>query len=239
MSLVLAASRLADLAAHATDDAIRKNSALLLDLLTPIAKTFPAERGFEANTLALQIHGGYGYSSEYLPESWLRDQKLNSIHEGTTGIQGLDLLGRKVVANGGASLMALFAEIESAAARARAAKVDASWIDAVTSCAAQIGELTAHLGGKGLNGDVDGMMRHSADYLEAFSIAVVAWQWLLRAAAAKEGLAKGASGSADFYEGKLCAAQYWIMTEVPRIPPLLALCRSGEDSYARMKPDWF
>ena len=240
MSLVIAAARLADLAAHATDEAEKKKSALLLDLLTPIAKTFPAERGFEANTLALQIHGGYGYSSEYLPESWLRDQKLNSIHEGTTGIQGLDLLGRKVVAGGGAALMALAGEIEAAAARARAAKVEPAWIDAVASAMGKMGELTALLGGKGLSGDVEGMMGHSADYLEAFSVLVIAWQWLLHAAAAKEGMARGGGAKdAAFYEGKLCAAQYWINTEVPRIEALAALCRTGEDSYARMKPEWF
>lgn len=133
--------------------------------------------------------------------------------------------------------MALLAEIERAAARARAAGVEAGWSDAVTSAANRIGELTAHLGGKGLSGDVEGMLRHSADYLEAFSIAVIAWQWLLQAAAAKEGIAK--SGSTPFYEGKLCAAQYWIRTEVPRIPALLDLCHTGEDSYARMNPDWF
>ena len=102
-------SRYADLSEHAESEAERARAKKLLDLLTPVAKTFPAERGFEANALALQIHGGYGYSSEYLPEAWLRDQKLNSIHEGTTGIQGLDLLGRKVVAGGGETL-ALFRE---------------------------------------------------------------------------------------------------------------------------------
>ena len=78
-----------------------RRSSLLLDLLTPIAKSFPAEWGFESNALAVQIHGGYGYSSEYPAEAWLRDQKLNSLHEGTTGIQSLDLLGRKVGADGG------------------------------------------------------------------------------------------------------------------------------------------
>ena len=83
-------------------------------------RAFPAEKGFESNALAVQIHGGYGYSSEYLPEAWLRDQKLNSIHEGTTGIQGMDLLGRKVVAGGGAALRALRDEVaRGGAARAR------------------------------------------------------------------------------------------------------------------------
>ena len=117
-------SRYADVALHGADHDTRDRARLLLDLLTPVAKSFPAEKGFEANALALQIHGGYGYSSEYQPESWLRDQKLNSIHEGTTGIQALDLLGRRAVAKQGAALRALGAEIGATAARAQAAGVD-------------------------------------------------------------------------------------------------------------------
>jgi butyryl-CoA dehydrogenase len=100
-------ARFADLSEHAATAGERARAKLLLDLLTPIAKSFPSEKGFEANALALQLHGGYGYSSEYLPESWLRDQKLNTIHEGTTTIQGLDLVGRKALAGGGAALLAL------------------------------------------------------------------------------------------------------------------------------------
>jgi len=108
-SLLAACARLADLAAHAESEIDRSRCATLLDLLTPVAKTFPAERGFESNVLAVQVHGGYGYTSEYLPESWMRDQKLNSLHEGTSGIQALDLLGRKILGSGGASLRALAA----------------------------------------------------------------------------------------------------------------------------------
>src|SRR6202521_154613 len=93
LALLATTARFADLAAHANDEPLRKRAALLLDLLTPVAKSFPAEKGFESNALAVQVHGGYGYTSEYLPETWLRDQKLNSLHEGTTGIQSLDLLG--------------------------------------------------------------------------------------------------------------------------------------------------
>src|SRR5204863_2656180 len=131
LALVIAASRYQDLAHYAEDEQERARANVLLELLTPIAKTFPAEKGFEANALALQIHGGYGYSSEYLPEAWLRDQKLNSIHEGTTGIQALDLLGRRAVARGGAGLAALGAEIAAACTRARAAGADAAWTAAV------------------------------------------------------------------------------------------------------------
>src|SRR5690606_19475708 len=96
MSLLVTASGYADLANYAEDPEQRERARLILDILTPVTKSFAAERGFESTSLALQIHGGYGYSSEYLPELWLREQRLNSIHEGTTGIQSLDLLGRKV-----------------------------------------------------------------------------------------------------------------------------------------------
>ncbi|WP_437950055.1 acyl-CoA dehydrogenase [Sorangium sp. So ce296] len=238
LALVSTTARYADLAAHAADPAERERAQRLLDLLTPITKTFPAEKGFESNALALQVHGGYGYSSEYLPEAWLRDQKLNSIHEGTTGIQGLDLLGRKVVAGGGAALMALGAEVEQTIGRARRAGVEPAWCERLGASMSLLGELTMHLAEAGLRGDVERMLRHSADYLELASILVVAWQWLAMAAAAREGLARGAS-PAGFYEGKLCAAQYWFSTELPRAPALAALCRSGEDSYARMRPEWF
>ncbi len=238
LSLLAECARLSDISEHGTDEAERKHAGLLLDLLTPVAKTFPAERGFEANALAVQIHGGYGYSSEYLPESWLRDQKLNSIHEGTTGIQSLDLLGRKVMGHGGQSLFALRDEMVGTIAEARAAGVDDDWCGRLEGALAALGSVTEHLGGLGMNGDVAGMLLHSVDYMDLFSTVVIGWQWLKQAAAAKRGLAAGRATPA-FYEGKLCAAQYWINTELPRAGYLSALCRSGEDSYARMKPGWF
>jgi butyryl-CoA dehydrogenase len=97
------------------------------------------------------------------------------------------------------------------------------------------------LGEIGSRGDVEAMMRHSFDYMEMLSLVVVGWQWIAQAAAAKEGLARTdvSDGDRDFYEGKLAAAQYWINTELPRVGTLGALCRSGEDSYARAQPGWF
>ncbi|MBS2026593.1 MAG: acyl-CoA dehydrogenase [Deltaproteobacteria bacterium] len=236
LALILSTAHFADLAEHAGDGETRARAQLLLDLLTPVAKSFPAEKGFESNALAVQIHGGYGYSSEYLPEAWLRDQKLNSIHEGTTGIQGMDLLGRKVVAQGGAALVALQEEVARTCERAEKACVDAAWISAIREAMERIGALTMELAQRGLGGDVDGMMRHSADYLELFSVFIIGWQWLELAAVAREGMRRSAS---EYYEGKLAAAQYWIRTELPRLEPLIALCRENEDSYARMKPEWF
>jgi alkylation response protein AidB-like acyl-CoA dehydrogenase len=238
LGLVLQTALFADRARHAAAGPEREHAQLLLDLLTPIAKSFPAERGFESNALALQIHGGYGYTSEFLPEAWLRDQKLNSIHEGTTGIQGLDLLGRKATANDGVALSALEKEVSSVCRRAENAGVEAAWVGAVRAAGASLNALTGELVARGRADGPDVMLRHSADYLELFSTYAVAWQWLLQAAAAKEGLLRE-GGTRDLYEGKLAAAQYWIRTELPKNEALVVLCRENEDSYARMKPEWF
>jgi butyryl-CoA dehydrogenase len=240
LSVGVQTARYADLAAHAESPEERRRAFLLLDMMTPIVKSFSAEKGFESNALAVQIHGGYGYTSEYLPEAWLRDQKLNSIHEGTTCMHSMDLLGRKVVADQGGALRLLGEEIAGAARRAAAAGVDAALVTAVERAAALVGEVTMGLASLGMAGQVEDMMRHSVDYLDLFSTVVVAWQWLLQAAVAREKLAGGAAGgSIDFYEGKLCAAAYWIRTELPRIEHLAHLCRTGEDSYARMQDAWF
>ncbi|HYO57034.1 acyl-CoA dehydrogenase [Archangium sp.] len=238
LSLLVAASWQADVAAHGHTEEERRRAGLLLDLLTPLAKTFPAEKGFEANALAVQVHGGYGYSSEYLPEAYLRDQKLNSIHEGTTGIQGLDLLGRKVMAAGGEAMQAFAEEVGATVERGRRAGVEPAWGEALGRALREVVELTMELGAAGVSGEVERMLRHSADYMELFSVLAVSWRWLAQAAAAREGLARGGGGR-DFYEGKLAAAQYWLHTELPRVTHLVALCRSGEDSYTRMRPEWF
>jgi hypothetical protein len=213
-------------------------------VLTPIAKSFPAERGFESNALALQIHGGYGYSSEYLPEAWLRDQKLNSIHEGTTGIQAADLLGRRAVAKGGAALAALGGAIAESCTRAKAAGVDAAWIANVERAVGIVGALTGELAQRGLGGDPAGMLLHAADYLDLFSTVVIAWQWIDLAAVARDALSgplpRGrASRDEAYYRGMLAAAQYWIRTELPRVDHLAALCRDAEDSYGTLDPACF
>ncbi|MFO0645511.1 MAG: acyl-CoA dehydrogenase [Polyangiales bacterium] len=236
LSLVLCAARYADVSEHTTDAAEKRRARLVLDLLTPVAKTFPAEKGFEANALAVQILGGYGYTSEYLPELWMREQKLNSIHEGTTGIQGLDLLGRKVVAGGGEALSVWSDDVRAAIAKAHEAGVNPAWCAALDAAVNDVATLTMELGARGLSGDVTGMLGHSADYMDLFSTVCVAWQWMLQAAAAKRGL--DAAPGDGFYQAKLRAAQYWFATELPRVDHLAKLCRDGEDSYLTLDADW-
>jgi alkylation response protein AidB-like acyl-CoA dehydrogenase len=237
MALVVATARYQDLAHHAQNASERARAQLLLDLLTPIAKTFPAERGFEANALAVQIHGGYGYTSEYLPESWLRDQKLNSIHEGTTGIQSMDLLGRKVLKTELRSLQALSEEINSTVERARKAGVAQDLSKALTDAVTETFTLSQHLLQTAAR-DPDAALRHSVDYMDLLSTLVIGWMWLQSAAVARERL-RDQRGERDHSEGKLCAADYWFRTELPRISHLSTLIRDNEDSFARIQPDWF
>ncbi|MCA2981356.1 MAG: acyl-CoA dehydrogenase, partial [Myxococcaceae bacterium] len=169
-----------------------------------------------------QVNGGSGYSSEYLPEAWLRDQKLNSIHEGTTTIQGLDLLGRKAVAGGGAAMLALDGRVRESLAGAEAAGLDfarplAHAMDALL-------RVTSTLGARGAAGDLMGMLGHSADYLELASTVVVGWAWVLLAT-------RAARHRDDFSAGLTQAARYWLHTEVPRASHLAHLCEHHEASY--------
>ncbi len=229
LALSVATARFADLAAHGPEGE-RDRAHAILDLLTPITKSFPAEFGYEVNVLAVQIHGGYGYSSEYVPEALLRDQKLNSIHEGTTQIQALDLLGRKVVAGGGAALRALNETIGGAIAEAREAGVDEAIVAPLEAALVEVGTLTMELGMKGASGDLDGMLGHGVDYLTLFSIVVVAWQHVCLATAAM------AEDSA-FHRGLVQSARYWAATELPRVALLAERCRADR-SYLELDPDW-
>lgn len=234
LALLATVAKYMDVAERGANEQERERAQLLLDLLTPVAKTFPAERGFEANALAIQIHGGYGYTSEYLPEAFLRDQKLNTLHEGTSGIQSMDLLGRKVMSKGGAPLRALAEELTKTIGRARESGCDRDLCDALEKAVETVGATTMELGRRGMSGDTDGMLGHSFDYLDMFATLVIGWQWMVMDAAART-----SSISATQKRGIEAAAQYWIQTEIPRIAILANLCLSNERSYIDAEADWF
>ncbi|WP_458318585.1 acyl-CoA dehydrogenase [Mycolicibacterium brisbanense] len=200
----------------------------LLDILTPVAKSWPSQWCLEANSLAIQVHGGYGYTREYDVEQHYRDNRLNPIHEGTNGIQSLDLLGRKVTQNGGASMAALGERIAATVSAARdgvapdlADQLDAAWQ-----------RLAAVTAGMFAAGDVEAAMANSAVYLEAFGHIVVAWIWLQQVLAAD-----GRDG--DFYDGKRQAARYFFAYELPRTAPQLDLLESLDRTTLEMRDAWF
>lgn len=230
MALQLYCARLIDLTNSAESDEERDTSAMLLDLLTPVGKSWPSQWCVEANNLAIQVHGGYGYTREYDVEQHYRDNRLNPIHEGTHGIQSLDLLGRKVPARGGAALTALGEAVRRSVATAtehggelaeQAAALDATWQRLAAVTAAMFG-----------SGDVEAAMANSVIYLEAFGHIVVAWIWLEQLIAAH-----GRDG--DFYDGKRAAGRYFFRYELPKTGPQLDLLESLDRTTLDMREDWF
>ena len=230
MALILYCGKLLDDQQTAPSEDERARAALLLDVLTPITKSWPSQWCLAANDLAIQVHGGYGYAREYDVEQHYRDNRLNPIHEGTHGIQALDLLGRKVVMQGGAGLGLLAEAVTATIARARehgdepaalAGPLEASLNRLVT--------VTAQVWG---TGDVPLALANATAYLEAAGHIVVAWLWL-------EQLLAAAGGEGDFYEGKRQAARYFFTYELPRTGPQLDLLASLDRTTLDMKDAWF
>ncbi|WP_404438455.1 acyl-CoA dehydrogenase [Stutzerimonas chloritidismutans] len=237
--LGLYAARLVDEQHTAPDEEDRKQALELLDLLTPIVKSWPSEFCLKANDLAIQILGGHGYTREYPVEQYYRDNRLNPIHEGTHGIQSLDLLARKLTQNGGAGLRQLLGLIQGTCKRAG----EFSSLDALRQPLEQLvgnlTEVTQALLGDLMAGKINQALANSALYLKVFGHAVIGWRWLEQAIHAETGLAKGNAADLDFYRGKLQAARYFLTWEVPSCHHELAILANRDDTCLAMQENWF
>ncbi|KVZ02168.1 acyl-CoA dehydrogenase [Burkholderia ubonensis] len=230
LALVLYCARLVDEGRAHLDADARAEAGRLLDILTPIAKSWPSQWCLAANDLAIQVHGGYGYTRDYAVERLYRDNRLNPIHEGTHGIQALDLLGRKVVQDDGAALCALDARIAATVARARVTDGDArAQADALARRWARLCAVTHQLGALG---DPQVRLANASVYLEAFGHLVVAWLWLDVTLAAH-----GRNG--DFHDGKRAAARYFFRWELPKVDAQLDLLASVDTTTLDMRDEWF
>ncbi|MEV0849886.1 acyl-CoA dehydrogenase [Streptomyces sp. NPDC049954] len=230
LALTLYCGRLVDEQRTAPGRAERERAGLLLDILTPIAKSWPSQWCLTANSLAIQVHGGYGYTREYDVEQFYRDNRLNPIHEGTHGIHGLDLLGRKAVIGGGAALRLLLGAIGESAARARTAGGDLPAYGArLVDAADRVARVTAALWA---DGDPDTALANASVYLEAVGHVVIAWMWVEQLLAAD-----GRTG--DFYAGKRAAARYFFRHELPATGPKFDLLESLDTTASDMDPAQF
>jgi butyryl-CoA dehydrogenase len=237
--LGLYAARLFDDTTTLETEAERKQAHELLDLLTPIVKSWPSEFCLKANELAIQILGGHGYTREYPVEQYYRDNRLNPIHEGTHGIQSLDLLGRKLAQNGGAGLKQLIRLIANTAERATAYESLSALREPLEKLVARLQTVTIGLLTDLAQGKVNSSLANSALYLKVFGHTVIGWRWLEQAIRAEEGLAKGNAADADFYNGKLQAARYFLTWEVPGCQHELALLEARDDTCLAMQDAWF
>jgi butyryl-CoA dehydrogenase len=251
LGLVLYSARLVDEQQSAETPEAREHAGRLLDFLTPITKSWPSQWCVEANSLAIQVHGGYGYTREYNVEQFYRDNRLNAIHEGTHGIHGLDLLGRKVSAQDGALFKAFGAELRKTVRKVRGsvarpgavsgagAEVEAlgaellAHADALDSAWQAVEQVTQKLYAVG---DMNKTLANASIYLEAVGHVVVAWIWLQQALLAASALD---GGDHDFYRGKLQACRYFFRWELPKVEPQLELLASIDTTTLDMQDAWF
>ena len=230
LGLNLFCASLVDEQETAEDEESRERAGLLLEILTPIAKSWPAQWCLEANSLAIQIHGGYGYAREYEVEQLYRDNRLNAIHEGTHGIQALDLLGRKVTMKGGAAFGALYGLISGTVDHATEAGGEAAELgESLRLSLERLAEVTGKLWE---SRDPESALANATVYLEAAGHIVIAWSWLEQFLAAD-----GQQG--DFYEGKPQAARYFFRFELPKTAPWLDLLASLDRTTLEMQDGWF
>jgi alkylation response protein AidB-like acyl-CoA dehydrogenase len=232
LALELYCARLVD-EQHTGDAQSADDARLLLEVLTPIAKSWPSEWCLEANSLAIQVHGGYGYTRDFPVEQYWRDNRLNMIHEGTHGIQAADLLGRKVLMENGRGLALLAARITDTAQRAQAVPDLAAHASALVGALQQVAQATRAAWATGVPGDA---LANAVPYMQAFGHTVLAWIWLDVALAA---LRSTATHSGASTQGKTRATAYFYHYELPKIGAWLQAVESRDQTCAGMPEEAF
>lgn len=238
-ALCLLGAQLADDEKTAVTEAERQRAHLLLDFLTPMIKSWPSEYGPKANSLAIQVLGGAGYVNEHPVEMFYRDNRLNPIHEGTTGIQSLDLLSRKVPMNNMAGYLAIIEEMEKTISQAHSDKRLTAYADDLTAAIATLKHTTNDLLGAMIEKDIDLALANSVKYLDVFGNIVMAWIWLRQGIVASSALDKQPHESDEkFYRGKLQALKYFFKFELPEINAWAKLLSDLDSTTYETDPSW-
>ncbi len=225
LALALYSARLVD-EQHTGQAKAADEARLLLEVLTPIVKSFPSEWCLEANSLAIQIHGGYGYTRDFPVEQYWRDNRLNMIHEGTHGIQAMDLLGRKVLMEGGQGLKLLAARMQATASR-----VSPEWADEARQLLDALQQVGAATQAAWKDAEPAQALANAVPYLQAFGHTVIAWIWL--------DVAQSAQGDAPAQVGRRAAARYFFRYELPKISAWLQVVSRRDPTCAEVPEDAF
>jgi butyryl-CoA dehydrogenase len=228
LALELYCARLVDELNTAEDASTRSEAGTLLEVLTPIAKSWPSEWCLEANSLAIQVHGGYGYTRDFIVEQLWRDNRLNMIHEGTHGIQALDLLGRKVVMNGGAGLTLLTQRMQ---ATIDAAAGLPAFADQAVALGAALKAVNSATQAAWSTAVPEEALANATPYLQAFGHLVLGWLWLDVALAAVRHQAMA--------PGKHAAMRYFFAYELPKVDAWLSVVARREPLLREVQETWF
>jgi len=213
-----------DLAHASPDEAARQKSADYMALLTPVLKAFMTDRGFQVCSDAMQVHGGSGFTEHFQASQYLRDSRIAMIYEGTNGVQALDLVGRKLAADGGRAVMSFFAEVDAYVAAKGDDAALAPFVTGLAGAKSQLQEATMWLMQNGL-ANPENAGAASTDYLQIFGLTALAYMWAMMAEAAQ---AKTAGGDADpFYANKLIVGRYFVDRVLPETGAHLAKLKTG------------
>lgn len=229
LALVMQAARYIDLSETSNDAAVKEKYHLLLELLTPIVKTYPSEMGQVAVNNGLQVLGGYGFCSEYILQQYYRDIRISAIYEGTTGIQSIDLLGRKMTLADGKAAQLLIADIMETIGEASKYDSLKPYAQKMGGYLQKIQATFAHLGQFAAKGDFERYLSDATIFMEMFGTAVVGWQLLKIAAKAQESLVIGKTTySNTFYESKIHLARFYFKYEMPKVGKCAAILENDE-----------
>ena len=213
---------------------------LLLEILTPVAKSYPSEMGILSISQGLQCLGGSGYCDDYPLEQYYRDCRIHPIHEGTTGIQGMDLLGRKVIMNNGQAFLFYINEIEDTIGTAQQYSELRGFANVLNTTLTDLQDVTQHLIQIAQQQGPEAFLADATLYLEFFSIVTIAWQWLQQGVAVQKALQNGVKKKDhNFYQGKLFALRFFFAYELPKTLGLARRLLDDDRLTVEMQSDYF
>jgi alkylation response protein AidB-like acyl-CoA dehydrogenase len=218
LGILMQSALYADINKATDDPEEREKYHLLLEILTPIAKTFPTEIGVLAVSNGLQVLGGYGFTEDFPLEQFYRDIRITPIYEGTTGIQSQDLLGRKMTMKGGKAAQLLFAEIADTMLEASTYEDLKPYIAILKVELARLQDVTMSLMPYAMSGETERFLMDATLFMEMMSIITVAWQLLKQATTAKQTILtqNPADDELAFYESKVHTMKFYFHYEVPK-----------------------
>ena len=215
--LLFLCSKYLDLSHHAESDADKEKYHLLLELLTPVAKTYPSEMGVVSISNGMQVLGGYGYTTDFPLEQYYRDVRIAAIYEGTTGIQSLDLLGRKITMHNGRAVQELLKEVKKSIEQANTYDDLKPYATKLTGKLKEVEEVLTHLMGFAMRGKFEHFLADATIFMEFFGTIVIGWQWLLMATGAKQALVTGnLNRTEEFYKGQIHTMKFYFKYEMPK-----------------------
>jgi len=218
----------------------REKYDLLLEILTPVAKSYPSEMGVHAISQGLQCLGGSGYCDDYPLEQYYRDCRIHPIHEGTTGIQGMDLLGRKVIMQNGRAFLLYVSELQDTITAAKEYRELEKFAGELSRALTELQETTQHLISIAQQQGLEAFLADATLYLEFFGHVTIAWQWLLQGIAVQKALNQGAAKKDyNFYRGKMFALRYFFAYELPKTLGLAKRLRDADSLTVEMQAEYF